>query len=573
MLLGRPLRSLQVQRRLISPVWRAEPEPWCRRRATHQYYSVATNTTRLTINSRWIYASLTLAACGTALGFGLGYDRASTPTSEKLPTIQYAEKHGMLKAAKEIEIALGVDAVSYDEDDIEAHGFSDWSSVNTTGRAVAVVYPTSTDQVSIAAQICHRYRVPIVPYGAGSSVEGNFASPYGGIVFDLRYMDKIVAFHPDDMDVVVQPGVNWMDLNRKTQEENLFLPLDPSPTATIGGMVSTNCSGTNAFRYGTMKDWVINVTVVLADGQVIKTRRRPRKTSAGYNLTSLFVGSEGTLGIVTEVTLKLAVIPKETSVAVVSFDTIADAAKAASRLIRSGVQLAAMELMDDVQMKIVNEYGSEQVRRMGWDELPALFLKFSGPSKGAVHHDISQVRDLISVSKPKKFVIAKNKEEETNLWAARKEALWTMTSIKPEGHSIWSTDVAVPISRLAEIIQSSKCEGEKLGVFTSIVGHVGDGNFHEALMYDPNSAQQSAVKGAVQNMMARALEMEGTVSGEHAIGMGKMQCLVDELGPNTIDVMKGVKHALDPKWIMNPGKVFDLPSGSKAYPAKKVDGP
>lgn len=336
-------------------------------------------------------------------------------------------------------------------------------------------------------------------------------------------MNKIVAVHPNDMDVVVQPGVNWMDLNSKLAPEELFLPLDPSPTATVGGMVSTNCSGTNAFRYGTMKDWVINLTVVLADGQVIKTRRRPRKTSAGYNLTSLFVGAEGTLGIVTEITLKLAVVPKETSVAVVSFDSIADAASAASKLIRSGIPLAALELMDDIQMRVINRHGSADVRKIKWDESPSLFLKFSGPTKEAVQGDVSRVADIIQSASPEKFFFAKSKQEETSLWAARKEALWTMTSIKPEGHVIWSTDVAVPISRLAEIVEISKKEGAELGVFSSIIGHVGDGNFHEALMYDgKDPALQEAVGRVIHRMMDRALEMDGTVSGEHAIGMGKM---------------------------------------------------
>jgi D-lactate dehydrogenase (cytochrome) len=343
------------------------------------------------------------------------------------------------------------------------------------------------------------------------------------MVIDFTYMDKVVATHPDDMDVVVQPGVNWVDLNKSLEAEGLFLPLDPSPTATIGGMVSTNCSGTNAFRYGTMKDWVLNVTVVLADGKVIKTRRRPRKTSAGYNLTSLFVGAEGTLGIVTEITLKLAVVPKETSVAVISFPTVKDAASAATKVIRSGLQLAALELMDDVQMQVVNRHGSESVRMKNLDESPTLFLKFSGPTQEGVQADISQLQNLIKSCNPGKSYFARSKQEETDLWAARKEALWTMTSIKPEGHALWSTDVAVPISRLAEIIELSKKDAESLGVFASIIGHVGDGNFHEAMMYDPkNTAQKAAVQDAAYKMVGRALEMDGTVSGEHAIGMGKM---------------------------------------------------
>ncbi|KAL4877461.1 hypothetical protein BJY04DRAFT_222017 [Aspergillus karnatakaensis] len=469
----------------------------------------------------------------------------------------------MIKAAQEIKAVLGEDVVGFDEDEIETHGYSDWSTSNSSGRAVAVVYPRSTEEVSRAVAICYRYNVPIVPYGAGSSVEGNSSSPYRGIVIDVSRMDNVIGFHPEDMDVVVQPGVNWAELNKTTENEDLFLPLDPSPTATIGGMVSTNCSGTNAFRYGTMKDWVVNVTVVLANGQVIKTRRRPRKTSAGYNLTSLFVGAEGTLGIVTEITLKLAVVPKETSVAVVSFPTIAKAASAASNIIRSGVQLAALELMDDVQMQLVNQHGSPAVRAMNWDETPALFLKFAGPSKQTVDSDIKRVEGLIQSYDPSRYVFAKDKEDETRIWAARKEALWTMISIKPEGHAIWSTDVAVPISKLAEIIELSKTDAGKLGVFSSVVGHVGDGNFHEAIMYDPKDpAKKAAVAEVVHRMTDRALEMEGTVSGEHAIGIGKMDALFNEVGPDTVHVMKLVKNALDPKWIMNPGKVFELPSGS-----------
>ncbi|KAK6078954.1 d-lactate dehydrogenase [Seiridium cupressi] len=335
------------------------------------------------------------ALIATPTIFGLGFWWSSTGSSRSAhgsswPQVSYADKRIMLKAADEISNAIGEDAVSFDEDTIEDHGYSDWSTSNSLGRPVAVVYPRTTEEVSKIAQICNKNNVPMVPYGAGSSVEGNFSSPYSGICIDFTMMDKIIAFHPDDMDVVVQPGVNWVDLNNKIKHDGLFVPLDPSPTATIGGMVSTNCSGTNAFRYGTMKDWVVSVTVVLADGQVIKTRRRPRKTSAGYNLTSLFVGAEGTLGIVTEITMKLAVIPQDTSVAVVSFPTIKDAATAATKLIRSGIQLAALELMDEVQMEVVNRHGSEAVRKTKWDERPTLFLKFSGTTDG-IKGDVSRM--------------------------------------------------------------------------------------------------------------------------------------------------------------------------------------
>ncbi|KAK1977952.1 glycolate oxidase [Colletotrichum cereale] len=513
---------------------------------------------------------LALGAIPLLAGYLLGRSAASAPSAAsqgKLSQVDFADRKQMLRAAEEISDALGEDAVSFDGDEIELHGHSDWSTSNSSGRPVAIVYPRTTEDVSRIAKICNRHTVPMVPYGAGSSIEGSFSSPYSGICIDFVHMDKIIAFHPDDMDVVVQPGVNWVTLNRSIQDSGLFLPLDPSPTAMVGGMVSTNCSGTNAFRYGTMKDWVVNLTVVLADGRVIKTRRRPRKNSAGYNLTSLFVGAEGTLGLVTEATLKLAVAPRDTSVAVVSFPTIDEAARAATRLIRSGVQLGALEFMDEVQMRVVNRHGSEAVRRTAWDESPTLFLKFAGTTDG-IKEDVARVKDMVQPFRPRKMFFARNKQEEADLWAARKEALWTMTSIKPEGYSLWSTDVAVPISRLAEIITLSKEDSGKLGLFASVIGHVGDGNFHQAVMYDPkNEEQRASVAKCVHDMMGRALEMEGTVSGEHAIGIGKKDCLVDELGDDAIDFMKTLKQSVDPKWIMNPGKVFDLPAGSKASAA------
>lgn len=277
------------------------------------------------------------------------------------------------QAVDEIRLNMGDEIVSVDKEDLDEHGYSEWSTSNTDARPVAVVRPTSTEQVSEIAGICSKYRVPMIPYGAGSSVEGNFSSPYSGICIDVSAMDKIVKFHPDDMDVVVQAGVNWTNLNKEIKDSGLFLPLDPSPTALIGGMIATNCSGTNAMRYGTMKDYVVNLTVVLADGTVIKTRQRPRKTSAGYNLNALFTGSEGTLGIITEATLKLAIIPSSFSVATSTFPTVKAAADAACAMMRKGVPLAAIELMDEVQMKVVNMNGGAGGRT--WAERPTLFLK------------------------------------------------------------------------------------------------------------------------------------------------------------------------------------------------------
>lgn len=281
------------------------------------------------------------------------------------------------------------------------------------------------------------------------SIEGNFSAPHGGISVDFAFMDQILKFHEDDLDIVVQPSVPWMKLNEQIASSGLFFPVDPGPTAQIGGMVGTNCSGTNATRYGAMKDWVLNLTVVLADGTIIKTKGRPRKSAAGYNLNGLFVGSEGTLGLVTEITLKLAVIPKEFSVAVVTFPTIRDAAATASSVMRAGVPVAALEFLDEVFMSVVNQTGCTAPRK--WKEVPTLFFKFSG-TKVSVADNIKEVQAIAKAHNGGTFEFAKDKKEEELLWSARKQALWSMLSVRKEGTELWSTDVAVPLSRLADII-------------------------------------------------------------------------------------------------------------------------
>lgn len=467
---------------------------------------------------------------------------------------QYANKHEMEKAITELRELLGEEVISTDDEDLHRHGYSEWSSINIDQLPVAVAYPKSTEECSAIAKICFKYRIPMIPYSGGSSLEANFSAPFGGMSIDFAFMDRIIALHEDDMDVVVQPSVPWMSLNDQIKESGLFFPVDPGPSARIGGMVGTSCSGTNAVRYGTMKDWVINLTVVLADGTVIKTRRRPRKSSAGYNLTNLFIGSEGTLGIVTEVTLKLAVIPQETSVAVVTFPTIRDAAAAASKVLRAGVPVAAMEIMDDVQMGVINKAGATAKK---WKELPTMFFKFSG-TKAGVQENIELVKAIAKANKSGDFEFAMDAEEQKTLWSARKESLWSMMALRREGDEVWSTDVAVPISRLPDIIEISKKEMDDLGLFASILGHIGDGNFHESIMYNSKDPKErAAVEKCVHDMVDRALEMEGTCTGEHGIGLGKKASLQKELGVDTINVMRSIKGALDPYWLMNPGKIMD----------------
>ncbi|TVY48111.1 D-lactate dehydrogenase [cytochrome], mitochondrial [Lachnellula occidentalis] len=474
---------------------------------------------------------------------------------------KYADIGDMEAAIKEIRQATGdEDTISTDLEDLKIHGYSEWSSTNIDGLPVAVAYPKTTAEVSKIAKICYKYRVPIIPFSGGTSLEGNFSAPYGGVSVDFAYMDQILTLHEEDMDIVVQPSVSWMELNEQLakRQSGLFFPVDPGPSAKIGGMVGTNCSGTNAVRYGTMKDWVINLTVVLADGTVIKTKRRPRKTSAGYNLNSLFVGSEGTLGLVTEITLKLAVVPQEFSVAVVTFPSIRDAASAAAGVMRAGVQVAAMEIMDEVQMKVVNLSGSTAPRK--WKEMPTLFFKFSG-TKASVKENIAMVGAIAKTHGGGNFEFAKDVKEQKLLWSARKESLWSMLALRKEGNEVWSTDVAVPFSRLADIIEISKKEMDDLGLFASILGHIGDGNFHESIMYDRRiDGEKEKVERCVKSMVKRALEMEGTCTGEHGIGIGKKEALLMEVGLDTVGVMKSIKQALDPHWIMNPGKIMDVPS-------------
>lgn len=534
------------------------------RSAALRFASTSARATTSTWKAKYVAVGLVV---GAALGSTIFTSSSDGRWNGKVPrwqvahaaqhgsTRKYADKKTMLKAVDEIRTLLGEDAVSLEDSDIEEHSFSEWSTSNTEEKPVAIVRPQSTEQVSAIARVCTKYKVPMVPYGAGSSVEGNFSSPYSGICIDLSSMDKILAFHPEDLDVVVQPGVNWTQLNNDIRDSGLFFPLDPSPTALVGGMVATNCSGTNATRYGTMKDYVVNLTVVLADGSVIKTRNRPRKTSAGYNLNGLFTGSEGTLGIITEITLKLVTIPACHSVATVTFSSIRQATSAASHIIRSGVPVAALELMDEVQMQIINKNGGSGGRM--WPESPTLFIKFSG-TDGTVKDNIKSVQAMVKSFDCRSFEFASTREQMESLWSTRKQALWSSLAVKPAGTKVWSTDVAVPISRLAELVELSRERAGKLGLFSSLLGHVGDGNFHQMIMYNPDAPQEkTAVAECVHMMVRDALAMEGTVSGEHGIGLGKKHYLAEELDGPTLGVMKALKDTLDPHWLLNPGKMFD----------------
>ncbi|KZF21972.1 D-lactate dehydrogenase [Xylona heveae TC161] len=447
---------------------------------------------------------------------------------------------------------VGQDNVSTQEGDIRNHSGSEWSSyeVQENDRPFAIVRPASTEEVSEIVKVCYKRRIPITPYSGGTSLEGHFAATRGGICIDFSRMDKVLALHKNDLDVIVQPAVGWESLNEELAQEGLFFPPDPGPGAMIGGMVGTGCSGTNAYRYGTMRDWVLSLTIVLADGTIIKTRQRPRKSSAGYDLTRMFIGSEGTLGLVTEATLKVTVKPKEESVAVASFGTVRQAADCVAKVVGEGIPVAAIEILDDVQMRVINESGATS---RSWKEVPTLFFKFAGTPASVKEH-ISIVKQLAKSKGSKSFEFATSKDEAVELWSARKQALFSVMSLKRDaGDHVWTTDVAVPISRLPDIIEETKEDMTKSGLLGAIVGHAGDGNFHAILLH--NDKERQKTEELVHRLVKRALEMEGTATGEHGVGLIKRDYLEHELNQDTVDAMRRLKQAFDPLCLLNCDKV------------------
>ncbi|KAF2159361.1 hypothetical protein M409DRAFT_71037 [Zasmidium cellare ATCC 36951] len=457
------------------------------------------------------------------------------------------------KARLQIAAIVGEENIDSRIDEIKRHTGTEWSSHpgSPDEAPAAIVRPNSTEEVSGVMKVCNELRIPVVAFSGGTSLEAQFANTRRGVSLDLSRMDKILASHKDDLDVVVQPGVGYEQLNQALAEQELFFPPDPGPGAMIGGMIGTGCSGTNAYHYGTMKNWVISVTVVLPDGTVIKTRQRPMKSSAGYDLTRLFVGSEGTLGIVTEAVLRVTTLPRNIRVAVASFPSVRAAAECVGRVVQKGVAIAAVELLDETAIKCINESGATGRE---WLEQPTLFLKFSG-TETEVSEEIQTVREMASLCGNIGFVFAQDEEEAEDLWGARKTMLWGSQALKKrDDDRTWITDVAVPMSRLPEIIELTKQELDQSGLSGAIVGHVGDGNFHAAIMYGED--ERTLVEDIVHRMVHRAIEMEGTVTGEHGVGLVKRDYLPHELGQSTVDSMRRIKQAFDPLCLLNCDKVI-----------------
>ncbi len=414
----------------------------------------------------------------------------------------------------------------------------------------AVVWPTSTEEVREIIDLARTHRVPIVPFGAGTSLEGHVNAPYGGLSLDFAQMDNILAVNERDLDCVVQAGVSRKKLNDYLRDMGLFFPVDPgAEEATIGGMAATRASGTTAVRYGTMRENVLNLTAVMADGSLVRTAQRARKSSAGYDLTRLMVGSEGTLGVITELTVRLYGIPEVTLAAVCPFQSIEGACNSVIQAIQLGLGLARMELLDEMQVKAINIHS-----KLGLEERPMLFLELHGTEAGA-RDQVKLFEEIARGEGAIRFDWAEKEEDRRRLWKARHDAYWAVKTAWPGRDGI-ATDVCVPISRLAECVLETQEDIKRSGIIAPIVGHVGDGNFHSSPMVDTNTPKEvEAVKGFLERLAARALAMEGTCTGEHGVGQGKKKYLEAEHGAG-VSVMRAIKSALDPLNIMNPGKTL-----------------
>ena len=415
----------------------------------------------------------------------------------------------------------------------------------------AVAFVQNTDEVVEIVRLCAQYDTPVVPFGTGTSLEGHVAALKGGVCIDLSQMNRILRVGTEDLDVTVEAGVTRKQLNEYLRDTGLFFPVDPGADASLGGMAATRASGTNAVRYGTMRENVLALTVVLPDGRVIQTSRRARKSAAGYDLTRLFVGSEGTLGVITEVTLKLYGIPEAISAAVCAFPTIAAAVDTVILTIQSGVPVARIELLDEAQMEAINKYS-----KLDHKVAPTLFFEFHGTTAG-VAEQVEIVNGIAAEQGADDFRWATTQEERSKLWQARHDAYYAALASRP-GSKGWATDVCVPISRLAECIAETKTDIAQSSIPSALAGHVGDGNFHLIFMIDPNRPEEIAEASRLNDrMVTRALAMDGTCTGEHGIGYGKMDFLTAEHG-EAVEVMAAIKRAIDPQNLMNPGKIMRI---------------
>jgi D-lactate dehydrogenase (cytochrome) len=416
----------------------------------------------------------------------------------------------------------------------------------------AVAFPRSTEEVRDIVRLCAAECVPVIGFGAGTSLEGPINAPRGGICLDFRDMNRVLAVHAEDLDCVVEPGITRTRLNEHLRDQGVFFPIDPGADASLGGMAATRASGTNAVRYGTMKDNVLALKVVLANGEVMTTARRAKKSSSGYDLTRLIVGSEGTLGIITELTLRLAGIPEAIAAGICPFPSVEAACNATILTIQSGIPVARIELMDAVQVRACNLYS-----KLALPETPMLFVEFHGTEAGVAEQS-RRFGEIAEEFGGGPFDWAAKAEDRSRLWRARHDAYWAQRGLRPGAEPL-ATDVCVPISRLADCLTETQRDIADNNLLAPIVGHVGDGNFHVGLLVDRADEKEVArTEEFLERLVARALSMGGTCTGEHGVGQGKMKYLAGEHGEPALDAMRAIKRALDPLDIMNPGKIFTL---------------
>ncbi|CAH6723952.1 D-lactate dehydrogenase [cytochrome] 1, mitochondrial [[Candida] jaroonii] len=487
------------------------------------------------------------------------FPSGSTTSLPKISPPVYANDSQFHQAINKLKDILKEDQIKDSKVEIEYHTRNEFTphEPGANDKPRVVVYPHSTEEVSQIMKILNDYKVPVVPFSGGTSLEGHFFSTRQGVVLDTSKMNKILAVNYDDLDVVVQAGVNWVKLNESLKPDNLMIGSDCGPDGLISGMINTNASGINASKYGAMISNVINLTVVLPDGTIIKTKQRPRKTSSGYSLTHLFIGSEGTLGIVTEATLKLHPIPKFETVIVGQFPSLLDSTNTVSQIYRNGIHPNAIELLDADMMHCINYSGYFSKE---WDEVPTLYFKIGGLTPTMVEEQVKVLKDISLKNNCTNFIKAKDKEEAEELFSARKNAFYAILNYGKneinEDVRLWVTDIAVPLSKLSPVLNEINTMIRKSGLQSIILAHAGDANFHCDVFY--RESEKEKCEALINEMMDLGLANEGTSSGEHGIGNGKRNFLVKELGQDTVDFMRRIKLAVDPNRIMNPDKIFKI---------------
>ncbi|XP_029641647.1 probable D-lactate dehydrogenase, mitochondrial isoform X2 [Octopus sinensis] len=471
--------------------------------------------------------------------------------SRCLTTVPNSQKQLPDSVVEDLRSIVGKENVSIALAVREQHGHDE--SYHKCFPPDVVTFANSTEEVSAIAKYCNNQRIPLIPFGSGTGLEGGVNATVGGVCVDLSKMTEILDLHQEDFDVTVECGVTRRTLNSYLRDTGLWFPIDPGADASLCGMCATSASGTNAVRYGTMRENVLNLEVVLADGRIVNTagkQRRMKKTSAGYNLTNLFIGSEGTLGIITKATLKLYGQPEKTISAVCHFPSVQAAVDTTVMTLQCGIPIARIEFMDDVMIDACNKFSN-----LSLNVAPTLFLEFHGAAE-SLDSQVETVCEIAKSNEGSDFTWATDADERNKLWRARHDMLYACLALRP-GSKAYSTDVCVPISHLPEIIVETKKDIEESGMTGFIVGHVGDGNFHIALTFDPNDQNEFRMVNELANKVnKRALELNGTCTGEHGIGLGKRKLLTQELDENTIQVMKEMKKALDPNNILNPSKVL-----------------